>query len=294
MRIPLLMILPALANAMIRGLSMFGIETEYQNFMCTWSHPIEWHIDKVKSLNFTHIRVPFCYDYIMYGDWSALDRFFDATDKQGLKVTLDFHRLENTHQSAKPYNEHVSFDQFLDAWHIILSRYVNRPSLEAVDCFNEYQSDNYVEWNSLARQIVSSIEHDFPHRFIFYVGGTNWGGNLQFVDLSDMPCADRIYYTIHKYWFSDQQEPIEHAWDVSFGQHKIVANVGEWGFMSDQPHQVDWANRFVNWLLSKNIRDSYFWCWSFNSGDTGGVLKEDCTTVDELKMSVLHKYWGYY
>lgn len=292
MKLILWSLLPAFVSSVIRGISFFGCETEYMDFMCTWAHPVEWHVAKIKELNFSHIRVPFSYDYVARNDWHAMDAFFDATDRHGLNVTLDFHRLEKTHQSAKPYNDRITFDMFLTAWNTILYRYEHRRSLEAVDCFNEYQSDNYVEWNSLARQIVSSIETTFPNRFVFYVGGTNWGGNLQFVDLSDMACKDRIYYTIHKYWFSDQQESVEHAWDVSFGPHKVVVNVGEWGFMSDQPHQVDWANRFVNWLLSKNIRDSYFWTWSWNSGDTGGITKENCETIDELKMDILRRYWN--
>lgn len=285
----LLFFLPTI-SAIIRGLSTFGMETEYMDFMCSWAHPIDWHVSKIKELGFTHLRVPFSYDYVTSSDWHSLDTLFDAAYNEDLNVTLDFHRLEKTHQSAKPYNSRVSFDMFLDAWWTILDRYRDYPNLEALDIFNEYQSDNYEEWNNLARQIVSFIEAFYPDRYKYYVGGTQWGGNLQFVDLSDMGCSDRIYYTIHKYHFSDT-EPLEEAWNVSFGSQKWIVNVGEWGFMSDHPDQVDWANRFVDWLLSVNIRDSYFWCYSWNSGDTGGLLKEDCTTIDEVKMDLLRRYW---
>lgn len=286
-----LLALPVLVNGVIRGLSLFGLETEYENFMCTWTHPIDWHVAKIKELNFTHIRVPFSYDFVISNNWKPLDEFFDSVERHDLKVALDFHRLDKTHQSAKPYDSRVSFDMFLDAWKIMLTRYRDRPALEAVDIFNEYQSDNYVEWNNLARQIVSTIEHEFPSRFIYYVQGTQWGGNLQFVNLTDMLCSHRIQYSIHKYWFSDK-EPLEQNWDISFGPFKPIVNVGEWGFMSNDPNQMAWANRFIDFLKSKNISDSYFWTWSWNSGDTGGILLEDCTTVDQTKMVLLWKYWN--
>lgn len=277
-------------NAFIRGISLFGMETEYMAVMCTWEHPIDWHMSKIKELDFTHVRVPFSYDYIARGDWTAMDELFVSAERHNLSLALDFHRIDRTHQSAKPYTTTVTFDMFLEAWRTILNRYHSRAVLEAVDIFNEYQSDNAAEWNNLARQIVSFIDTNFPDRFIFYVGGTNWGGSLQFVDLDDMKCHDRIRYTIHKYWFSDTQEPLEQAWNVSFGSHKMLVNVGEWGFQSEQQSQVDWANRFINWLLSVDIKDSYFWTWTWNSGDTGGILK-DCTTVDDSKMSILRRYW---
>lgn len=290
MKIFLWMLLPVVSG-LIRGLSFFGCETEYMNFMCTWQHPIDWHVAKIKELNFTHIRVPFSYDFVIRQNWQPLDEFFDSVERHNLKVALDFHRLDKTHQSAKPYDDRVTFDMFLSAWKMVLTRYNGRSGLEAVDIFNEYQSDNYVEWNNLARQIVSTIENEFPGRFIYYVQGTQWGGNLQFVNLTDMLCSHRIQYSIHKYWFSDK-EPLEEKWDISFGPYKPIVNVGEWGFMSNQPEQVKWANRFIDWLITKNISDSYFWTWSWNSGDTGGILLEDCTTVDQNKMSLLRRFWN--
>jgi hypothetical protein len=148
-----------------------------------------------------------------------------------------------------------------------------------------------MEWNNLARQIVNYIESKFPDRFVYYIGGVSWGGDLHFVDLEDLPYSDRIRYTIHKYYFSDS-EPYEEKWDYSFGEHKLVVNVGEFGYLSDKPNEVSWAKRFMNWLLSKHIRNTYFFTWSYNSQDTGGILLTDCTTVDEDKMGLLRNFWS--
>eukprot|EP00952_Eustigmatos_sp_NYUAD-ZCMA_P014067 55214-Eustigmatos_ZCMA.PRE.2 len=223
-----------------------------------------------------------------------MDIFFDEVVKHNISVVLDFHRIDNSHQSAKPYTDTVTFDMFLAAWKTILTRYENNSQLISADVFNEYELDNVHEWNNLARQIVSYIEKEFPDRFSYFVGGVSWGGNLHYVDLEDLPYSDRIYYTIHKYQFSDT-EPLEEHWLWSFDiAHKVRVVVGEWGYISSNQHEVDWAHRFVKWLKSKSITNTYFWTWTFNSGDTGGILLEDCETVDTTKMALLYDYWGYH
>lgn len=287
-----LVIVPlVVAGDIIKGITWYGFETENSNVMCLWKNDIDWNLRKMQELGFNSIRLPFSYQYIQTGVWWEMDKFFEKLKNYNLSVVLDFHRIENTHQSAKPYTNQVSFDMFLEAWRIILDRYQHNPKLIAVDIFNEYQSDNYMEWNNLARQIVNYIESKFPNRFNYYIGGVSWGGDLHFVDLEDLPYSERIFYTIHKYFFSDT-EPFEKRWEYSFGEHKLVVNVGEWGFLSNEPLEVAWAKRFINWLLSKNIRNTYFFTWSYNSQDTGGILMTDCTTVDNEKMTLLHHFWN--
>ena len=285
-------------KSIIKGINWFGFETEYKNLMCTWSHDIEWHLNTIKQIGFNYIRLPFSLEYIIEGNWEKMDTFFEKSKELGLDVVLDFHRLHSSHQSAKPYDNVYTFDDFLYGWKTILERYKDYENLKAVDIFNEYQSGNYVEWNSLARQIVSFIETNFPDRFQFFVGGTNWGGNIHNMDLSDLPYYSRIRYSIHKYWFSDT-EPYDEKWDYSFGDHKPVINVGEWGYMSEVKSETEWAERFVEYLRENDLRDTFFWTYSYNSGDTGGILLEasksrtgqDCTDVDYKKMLLLHHLW---
>lgn len=285
-------------ESIIKGINWFGFETEYKNLMCTWTHDIEWHLNTIKKIGFNYIRLPFSLEYVQEGNWSQMDIFFEKTKELGLDVVLDFHRLHSTHQSTKPYDNEYSFDDFLYGWKTILNRYQKYENLKAVDIFNEYQSGNYVEWNNLARQIVSFIETNFPDRFEFFVGGTNWGGNIHNMDLSDLPYYNRIRYSIHKYWFSDS-EPYDEKWDYSFGDHKPVINVGEWGYKSDEENEVLWAEKFVEYLRRNDLRDTFFWTYSYNSGDTGGILLEasksrsgqDCTDVDYKKMLLLHHLW---
>lgn len=305
MRILSLMFLPVSALAwsfnatadQIRGIAWFGLETQFRNtegggLMCTWQHNVSWNLQKIESLGFNVLRIPFSYDYIKHNDWKVMDELFDEVLKTNLSLVLDYHRLADTHQSFKPYNEEVTFDMFLSSWSTILTRYEAHPRLIGIDTWNEYQGANYVEWNSLARQIVSYIDSRFSHRqWIYWVQGTNWSGNIHDVFLDDMECADRIVYVLHKYWFSDQ-EPLEQNWDWSFGNHtSSKINIGEWGYMRGDKHQLDWAVRFVEYLKKRGIRNSFFWTWSFNSGDTEGVLLPDCHSIDCKKMWLLRHYW---
>ena len=286
----LLFFLPTV-NSLIKGINWFGFETEYKNLMCTWTNDIEWNINKIKELDFNYIRLPFSLEFVNDGKWQEMDDFFNIAYQYDIDVVLDFHRLHSTHQSFRPYDNHFTFDDFLDAWRIILDRYKSYPNLKGVDIFNEYQGNNVVEWNNLSRQIVSFIENQFPERFDFYVGGVRWGGNLYGVKLDDLSYNDRITYTIHKYWFSDGIN--EEAWAATFDKenHKLIS-VGEWGYKTDgSEFEKKFAIEFVDWLKDNNIRDTFFWTWTYNSGDTGGILKEDCTTVDYEKIRLLHDLW---
>lgn len=283
-----------LPQDIIRGINWFGLETEYYGLMCTWQNPIDWHLEKIDHLGFNYIRLPFSVEYVQRGEWSQMDSFFHhVQNHESIKVVLDCHRLHSTHQSSKPYDNFYSFDVFLDSWRIILDRYQNVNNLESVDIFNEYQSENYVEWNSIARQTLTYIEYHFPERFHYMVGGTNWGGNLHYVSVEDLPFSKRVSYSIHKYWFSDTEQDYEEKWNYSFADVNLpLINVGEWGYKSTSLKETEWAESFVDFLIKKNLRDTFFWTYSYNSGDTAGVLLEDCTTVDEKKMELLHYLWN--
>jgi len=86
-------------------------------------------------------------------------------------------------------------------------------------------------------------------------------------------------------------------WEVLFGQfsatHPVV--VGEWGGKYGQGTgghaDAVWQNAFVDYLLSKGIRSSFYWCYTPNSGDTGGIL-DDALQVRADKMALLQRLWG--
>lgn len=89
---------------------------------------------------------------------------------------------------------------------------------------------------------------------------------------------------------------VEH-WNSLFGQfaqkHPVV--VGEWGgkYGEGTSGQKDavWQDAFVDYLISKGMRSSFYWCYTPNSGDTGGIL-DDKLKVRPEKMALLRKLWG--
>ena len=286
-------VFPVVFSEIIKGIAWFGLETQDKRLQCTWQHDVKWNLDKIQELGFNSIRIPFCAQYVQDEDWSKLDEFMNLIKNYNISVCLDFHRIYNTHQSAKPYDDHFPLDQYFETWIKVINRYKDNPKLKYIDIWNEWQgTDNYMEWNNIARQTVQLLESKFGfYNLTYIIQGTQWGGNLHTVDLEDLKLGQRLRYSIHKYWFSDQ-EPYEDKWDFSFGNHKDLVITGEFGYQSNQQNQIDWVIRFVKWLVSKNIRDSFFWTWSWNSGDTGGILKEDCSTIDYGKVNVLKWLWG--
>ncbi len=85
-------------------------------------------------------------------------------------------------------------------------------------------------------------------------------------------------------------------WDVLFGQffrdHPVV--IGEWGGQygpgPSGEEDVIWQNALVDYLISRGISSSFYWCYTPNSGDTGGILDAQLK-VREDKLGLLRRLW---
>ncbi len=176
-------------------------------------------------------------------------------------------------------------------------------------------------WKPAAEAAAAAVLGANPNLLIFVQGVTgnydgventgipmNWGENFQ--PQAYQPLAiplDKLVLSPHTYGpdvyvkssFSAATFPANLAaqWDTLFGQfaqvHPVVT--GEWGgrYGNGTGGQLDitWQNAFVDYLLSKGIRNSFYWCYTPNSGDTGGVL-DDSLNVRQDKMALLHRLWG--
>ena len=136
----------------------------------------------------------------------------------------------------------------------------------------------------------------------------NWGENFQpqAYQPLNIPAA-KLVLSPHTYGpdvyvkssFSAATFPANLAadWDTLFGQfaskHPIV--IGEWGGRYGQggvgAADATWQNALVDYLQSKGIRSSFYWCYTPNSGDTGGIL-DDNLQVRTDKMALLARHWG--
>ena len=48
---------------------------------------------------------------------------------------------------------------------------------------------------------------------------------------------------------------------------------------------------FVDWLKCKGTKNFFYWSWNPNSGDTGGILKDDWLSVNTEKYQNLKRLW---
>ena len=136
----------------------------------------------------------------------------------------------------------------------------------------------------------------------------NWGENLQPQAYKPLNIpSDKLVLSPHTYGpdvfmktsFSASNFPANLAadWDTLFGKlyptHSIVIGEfgGYYGTGASGQQDVAWQNAFVQYLQSKGIRNSFYWCYAPNSGGTGGIL-DDSLNVRLDKMALLHKLWG--
>ena len=176
-------------------------------------------------------------------------------------------------------------------------------------------------WKTAAESAAAAVLSANPKLMIFVQGingnfdgiektniSMNWGEDFQpqANQPLDIP-SDKLVLSPHTYGpdvyvkssFGAANFPANLAenWDSLFGQfstkHPVV--VGEWGGKyghgtSGQKDAV-WQNAFVDYLISKGMRSSFYWCYTPNSGDTGGIL-DDNLSIRPDKMTLLRKLWG--
>ncbi|WP_051362125.1 Calx-beta domain-containing protein [Solimonas soli] len=183
---------------------------------------------------------------------------------------------------------------------------------------NMTQTKNY--WKDAAEKAAAGVLAANPNLMIFVQGiNGNWDG----VENSNIPmnygedfqpqryqplniAADKLVLSPHTYGpdvyvkstFSASNFPANLAadWETLFGQfypaHPVIP--GEWGGrygVGGDPRDVAWQNAFVDYMIGKGMRDSFYWCYTPNSGDTGGIL-DDNLQVRTDKMALLQKLWG--
>ena len=126
-----------------------------------------------------------------------------------------------------------------------------------------------------------------------------WGGNLRAV--KDYPIdlgkyQDKLVYSPHDYgptvyeqpWFegsynfdSLMKDCWKDNWFYIYEDNIAPLLIGEWGGFMTEPN-ITWMT-YMRKLIKDNHLHHTFWCINANSGDTGGLLKDDFTTWDKEK-----------
>lgn len=128
-----------------------------------------------------------------------------------------------------------------------------------------------------------------------------WGGNLRGVkdypiDFGTPERNAKIVYSPHDYgpavyqqpWFSGDytyESLQKDCWNDNwfFIQKDNIAPllIGEWGGFMTEPN-LTWMTYMRQFIKEHRINHT-FWCFNANSGDTGGLVKDDFRTWDEEK-----------
>ena len=134
---------------------------------------------------------------------------------------------------------------------------------------------------------------------------TWWGGNLMGVkdypvDLGSAELNKQIVYSPHDYgplvymqpWFEKEftyESLKKDAWTPYwlYINDKGIAPIliGEWGGFMDGDN-LKWM-KYLRQLIDEKKLNHTFWCFNANSGDTGGLVKDDFKTWDEDKYNLV-------
>ncbi|HEV7950538.1 MAG TPA: cellulase family glycosylhydrolase, partial [Glaciihabitans sp.] len=138
-------------------------------------------------------------------------------------------------------------------------------------------------------------------------GSTWWGGGLAGVKVKPVKLTvkNQVVYSPHDYpasifqqsWFSASNYPnnLVGVWDKNWGyidkQNIAPILVGEFGTKLETTSDKQWLSSLVSYLKSNQMSFVY-WSFNPNSGDTGGLVKDDWTTRQTAKLAALKPLIG--
>lgn len=252
----------------------------------------------------------------------VMDKIIGYAGIKGLKIILDRHRPDANGQSELWYTGSVSEQTWINDWKTLAQRYANNPTVIGADLHNEPHGsacwgcgNTTTDWRLAAERAGNAILSVNPNWLIFVEGvervngeTTWWGGNLSAAGTYPvrLNVANRLVYSAHDYpktvyaqtWFSAANYPnnLPGVWDHFWGYlHKnniAPVWIGEFGTKLQDPSDVQWLDTLVAYLgptssVGANGFHWTFWSWNPNSGDTGGILNDDWTTVNTTKHNKL-------
>jgi aryl-phospho-beta-D-glucosidase BglC (GH1 family) len=248
-----------------------------------------------------------------------LDKIVAAAGQLGLKIILDHHGVDAGAQVALWSSQDCSVSCFESDWQMLATHYNGNTTIIGADLDNEPHSpacwgcgDPALDWQMEAQKLGNEVLAINPNWLIFVEGVECynndcywWGGNLEGV--ADKPVQlkvpNRVVYSPHDYphdvynlhYFSapDYPDNLPGIWDAHWGfiakQHIAPVWLGEFGTqLADQSDQ-QWLSSLVKYLGTGVTGISWtYWALNPDSGDTGGILQNDWSTVNQKKQDYLN------
>jgi endoglucanase len=253
----------------------------------------------------------------------VMDKIVAYTGQIGLKIFLDRHRPDASGQTALWYTSGVTESRWISDWQMLARHYLNNPTIVGADLHNEPHDpacwgcgDTTVDWRLAAERAGNAVLSINPNWLIIVEGIQTangfsywWGGNLQRAGANPvrLNVAGRLVYSPHDYsadvfnqtWFSASNFPnnMPAIWNANWGYLRAGGTapvlLGEFGTKLDDQTDQLWFAALINYLGSTSANGANdfswtFWAWNPNSGDTGGILKDDWLSVNTNKDSQLN------
>jgi endoglucanase len=255
----------------------------------------------------------------------AMDVVIDAAARAGLMVLLENHSLSDDGYTYGLWYGQAGYteDDWVRAWEGLARRYRGRPNVVGADLKNEPHGDatwgtgGPTDWRRAATRAGNAVTAIAPNWLIVVEGIEKpveggrlqqhwWGGNLEGVRRHPVRLErpNRVVYSPHEYgpgvfaqpWFGRRDTPRQLArrWHLGWGyiRDEGIAPllVGEFGGrkVDRASDEGRWQRQFLDHLSRTGISWTY-WALNPNSGDTGGVLRDDWTSIDRAKLALLQR-----
>ena len=322
----------------IKGINWFGFETEVYGLHGLWSVSMKQLLDFVKANKFNALRIPISEEVVFGLDtlkctalsanpdmvgWTAgklLDTLVVECAKRGILVMPDIHHFTGTGTITELwYSNEFPESKMIEAWKIIVKRYINSPNVFAIDIKNEphgiatWATGNpATDWDLAATRIGNAILDVNPKLLIFVEGvekynnsGSWWGGTVEGAKLHPvtLKVPNKLVYSPHVYGPSvfvqdyfktiDFPNNLPPIWTKDFAFLKFNKTgticLGEWGgkYLSANKDDV-WQNAMAD-FIAKNDIDYFYFSLCINSGDTCSIVLDDWTTPNQPILNLLEK-----
>ncbi len=225
------------------------------------------------------------------------------------------------------YDSSHSEKDWIDTWKMLADRYGDAKAVIGADLHNEPHAGTWGggganDWAAAAERAGDAIHAVDKDWLIFVEGVANkdgsywWGGNLKGVAERpiDLKQDGKVVYSPHDYpnsiyeqpWFSDKDFPdnltkkFKEFWGYIHEEKIGPVMLGEFGSRLTDPKDIAWFEKITAYLSGDFDADGdrdvgakdpginwTWWSWNPNSGDTGGILKDDWTSVHKDKLDGL-------
>ena len=255
----------------------------------------------------------------------VMDKIVGELDRQQMFVLMDHHRPDCNAISELWYVDGYSEDQWIADLKFVADRYHQLPFFLGMDLKNEPHGkadwgngDRATDWKLAAERAAAAVLSVAPDALIFVEGTEKtskcssasshwWGGNIEAQECFPLQIpANRLVLSPHAYgpnvhfqtYFGDPTFPanMPAIWEQHFGRFaaRNAVVLGEFGSTFGafgHPLEVPWLNAFVDYLSERGITNTFFWTWTPNSHDTGGLLRDDYKTLATDKIEVMQRVW---